>query len=94
MKIRSNGKVYRSTSEWQEILADYRASGVKMSEYCIRHGIATQSLSKAERRYGASEPDTRSFVELLPIDSRKSEPSSVGYRVELDLGCSMVLRIR
>jgi transposase-like protein len=94
MKIRSNGRVYRTESEWRKILADYSESGLKLSDYCSRHGIVSQSLSKAQRRYGDGEFRNRPLVEIVSIDRAKLEGSSFGYRVELDLGSSMVLRIR
>ncbi len=94
MQIRSNGRVYRSEAEWRTILSDYSASGVKMSEYCSRHGIAIQSMSKALQRYSTGAPAHKSFVEVLPIAEREASASWSGYRVELDLGNSLVLRIR
>ena len=54
MKVRSNGRVYRSETEWRAILADYQESGSSQAEYCRRHGIALQSFSKAMSRYANS----------------------------------------
>lgn len=94
MKIRSNGSVYRSDAEWREIISDYSASGLTVSDYSAEHGIRSESLSKAMRRYSDVKPSQESFIEVGNVVEPDGQVATSGYRVELDLGGSMVLRIR
>ena len=94
MKVRSNGRVYRSETEWRAILADHQESGSSQTEYCRRHGIALQSFSKAMSRYATREELPESFVEVLRGAGGEARGALSCYRVELDLGSSIVLRIR
>jgi len=83
----------RSQKEWQDIVADYRRSGLSLSEYGRKHGISPSSLWYAIGRHGQQQQSTKSFVEIMPITNPKQEPTVRGCRVELELGSSMVLRI-
>ena len=94
MKIRSNGSVYRSDAEWREIISDYSASGLTVSDYSAEHGIRSESLSKAMRRYSDVKPSQESFIEVGNVGEPDGQVATSGYREELDLGGSMVLRIR
>lgn len=94
MKIRSNGRVYRSDAEWREIISDFSASGLTVSDYSSQHGIRSESLSKAMRRYSDDKPTRESFMEVGSVGEPDGQVATSVYRVELDLGGSMVLRIR
>ena len=94
MKIRSNGSVYRSDAEWREIISDFSASGLTVSDYSSQHGIRSESLSKAMRRYSDEKPAQESFIEVGSVGEPDGRVATTVYRVELNLGGSMVLGIR
>ena len=56
----------RSQKEWQEIVADYRQSGLSISEYGRRRDISLSSLHDAIHRQGKQGQRIKSFVEILP----------------------------
>ena len=94
MKIGSKGQVYRSAEGWRELIREYEQSGMKQAEYCGSKGIAQASFCEALSRYGKKEPTCESFIEVLHSAGVKGQERTLGYRVELELGSSMVLRIR
>ncbi len=100
MKIQSNGKVRRTTSEWEAIFADFAASGLSVSAFCRREQIAKSSFSKRrsrrENKAVAPSPKAARFVELTPSQSSgsavASAPVVAGHRFELELPGGVVLR--
>lgn len=94
MKIRSNGKVFRSESEWNAITLDYRRSGLTLLDYCQQHGIAKSSLFKALNRKAEHHTPEESFIEIAQGHQSTNKAQESEFRVELCLGESIVLRIR
>ncbi len=100
MKIQSNGKVRRTTSEWEAIFADFAASGLSVSAFCRREQIAKSSFSKRrsrrENKTVAPSPKAARFVELTPAEpsgpATTSTPEAHGPRFELELPGGVVLR--
>jgi len=85
----------RTRSEWCRILSEYEGSGQTQGTFCAERGIAYSSFCNWRKRLieeGSSSP----LIEL-PIDvaSRafSHQPDS-GWRIELEMGEGMVLRIR
>ncbi len=94
MRIRSDGKVLRSESEWHAIVLDYRKSGLGQSDYCQQHGIAKSSLFKALSSKTKPQSPEESFIEIVQGHQSNNKAQESEFRVELCLGESIVLRIR
>ena len=100
MKVQSNGKVRRTSSEWDAIFADFAASGLSVSAFCRREKIAKSSFSKRrsrrEKKAVAPSPKAARFVELTHSQPSgpavASVPAGAGTRFELELPGGAVLR--
>ncbi len=84
----------KSREEWVELMAAYEAGDLPQREFCERHEVAYSTFgywrkqlhSPAVQSARTSEP----LLELSPLaldDVRK-------WRVELDLGSGVMLRVR
>lgn len=104
MKESKNPRGAKSGLSWREIVGDFKQSGLEADEYCKLHNISKPDLSKAIYSY---DPDRRarrnkpaknflpnSFVEVSSDHLFEKSLTASVYRVELELGSSIVLRIR
>ena len=100
MKVQSNGKVRRTSSEWDAIFADFAASGLSVSAFCRREQIAKSSFSKRRARRESKSvaplPKAAQFVELTPAEPSGSATTSTleahAHRFEIELPGGVVLR--
>jgi len=84
----------KSREEWAELMAAYEAGDLTQREFCKRHGVAysafgywrKQLRSPSDLLSGTSE----SLLELSPL----ALGDTPQWRVELDLGSGLVLRLR
>ena len=86
MKVRSNGRVRRTESEWLEILSRYESSGLSARAFAAREGVSLASLHRWRKRLAAGRG---SFVELVP-----SVEAASGWGVEIRLPNGIELRFR
>jgi len=89
MQVLSNGRVRRTTAEWQAILDRYARSGLSAAAFCEQEGLSTSSLLRWRSRLPAASPG---FV-ALDVPSRPSSESEA-WSVELELPGQIVLRVR
>jgi transposase-like protein len=87
----------RTRAEWKQILSDYEASGLTQRRFCDEHGVAYSSFCNWRKRL--SQENGASPLIELPMDLKVAEMSGTNdsasdWRVELDLGQGMVVRIR
>ena len=66
MQVQTNGKVRRSSAEWQAIFDRFEASGLSMIAFCRREGLAKGTFSKWKHRLEESDGEEAAFVELTP----------------------------
>jgi len=99
MQIQSNGKVRRTSLEWDEIFAEFEASGRSVAAFCRRKKIPKSTFGKRrlarERRPATRGAKPARFVELTPDRSTSSSvPTTVvdTYAFELLLPGGAVLR--
>ena len=83
MKTMRNGKIRRSRAEWEELISQYRESGVSKDAFCKREGVSRSSFGVWHRKLGGESGD---FVEVAPPRSR--------WDIELELPGSVLLRMR
>jgi putative transposase len=81
----------RNRDEWQRLVASYEASGMTQRAFCVQHDLAYSSFCywRKQLRTAAAAQDVVPLVELPALAS--SEPA---WRVEVDLGQGVVLRLR
>ena len=88
MRVRSNGRVDRTPSEWREIISRFEQSGLSIIAFCQRESLTESSF----RRWRAKlAPQMESFVEL-GIPAVGTERSA--WTMELEFPGNVVLRVR
>lgn len=85
MKIRSNGKIYRTLEEWEEIIRRYELSGQSPLDFCEAESIAATTLYKWRKRLRGtrSEMTRGDFVEAKGLSLPRSDSS---YEITLKGG--------
>lgn len=80
----------RSLGQWQTILSEQQASGLKQQRFCEQEGISYGSFQTWRKRLmsAAAEPE---FVEI-PC-SQYALPLESGLTVRLELGACVVLEL-
>ncbi len=84
----------KSREQWVELMLAYEAGTLSQREFCERHEVAystfgywrKQLCSPAVKPVRPSEP----LLELSPLVSNEATE----WRVQLDLGCGVMLRVR
>ena len=93
MRVQSNGKVRRSLAEWQQIFGRFETSGLSMTAFCRREGLAKGTFSKWKQRMEESGGEPASFVEWsAPVPP--SSPTLEAGEFELALPGGVILRWR
>lgn len=88
MRVQRNGKVKRSASEWQSILARFEKSGLSQASFCRREKLAKGSFSNWKKRLEDLGDETPPFVELsrteatsLPEEAKALEAGELELRL-------------
>jgi transposase-like protein len=86
----------RSRAEWKRLMAEYEAGEVSQRAFCAQHGLAYSSFGYWRKQLrGALPADDRrmpALVELPALPRLSVEPAP--WRIELELGEGIVLRVR
>jgi len=86
----------RSREEWERLMIEYEAGEVSQRVFCAQRGLAYSSFGYWRKRLrGALPAGARSMpalVELSAVPRLTVEPPS--WRIELELGEGIVLRVR
>ena len=93
MSNTANSNTRRSRSAWEQLMAQYEAGDVSQRIFCEQHGLAYSTFGywrKQLRRPVHNENQPASLIELPLLSTDESR----GWRVELDLGKGMVLRLK
>jgi hypothetical protein len=76
MQLSSNGYVQRSATQWNEIIARYRHSGLGSRDFCAAEGLVPRTFEKWERRLRRKDGQKGQFVEV-PSPAVEREPWAV-----------------
>ena len=80
-------------AEWEALMARYEISDLTQREFCVQQGLAYSSFCywrKCLRTIEAVENSTSALIELPSLPSSELRT----WRIELDLGGGVVLRMR
>lgn len=83
----------RSRADWEALMARYEISDLTQREFCAQQGLAYSSFCywrKRLRTPEAVEECEPALIELPSLPSSKLR----SWRIELDLGQGVVLRMR
>ncbi|MGI9285274.1 MAG: IS66 family insertion sequence element accessory protein TnpA [Pseudomonadales bacterium] len=83
---------YRSSSEWQALLAAFKTSGQTVSAFCAQQDISSASFYRWRTRLSAEgDSPVPSFIDVSP--SAVSLPPAPGtWCIELNIGNGITLR--
>lgn len=83
----------RSRTEWEHLMASYEAGSQTQREFCSEHGIAYSSFCYWRKRLHRAATNESTLPTLIELPGLTEEDAPV-WRIELDLGAGIVLRIR
>lgn len=83
----------RSREAWAELMAAYEASDATQRAFCVEHGVAYSTFCYWRRRLRREETADDQAPRLVELPVLAGSGSGA-WRVELDLGDGLVLRLR
>lgn len=83
----------RSADAWAQLMAEYEASNMTQREFCAQRALAYSTFGYWRKRLRQSVPAKAQAEPLfeLPVLPMNRDPA---WRVELDLGEGVVLRLK
>jgi len=95
MRALADGRVRRSSAEWQAVIAEFEASGLSALAFCRRAGVSRAAFTRWRQQLkGAVSPEAEgAFVEMptaVPAGTRSLSPGEM----ELSLPGGVQLRWR
>ena len=85
----------RSRAEWEELMSAYETSDLPQREFCRVNGVSYSTFGYWRKRLRTAAVDAvDATASLLDVTSLVSGAEEVPWRVELDLGGGLVLRLR
>lgn len=81
----------RSRTEWAQLMTDYEAGSLTQRAFCTEHELAYSSFCYWRKQLRElAEVQTPALIEL-PVSTTPATPS---WRIEIELGAGMIVRIR
>jgi transposase-like protein len=86
-------KPRHSRSGWEQLMAQYEASGLKQRMFCEQHGLAYSTFCywRKQLRQSTSIEKHSTHLFEIPMLPVEKDPD---WRVELDLGYGVTLRMK
>jgi len=85
----------KSRAQWDELMVAYEAGDLSQREFCKRHEVAYSTFGYWRKRLRSPvEPLARASEPLLELSPFGLGEDTAQWRVELDLGTGLVLRLR
>ena len=94
MQVLADGRVRRTSGEWEKILARYRKSNLPIAAFCEKEEISRSAFATWKRRLGGGRKKSPAFVEITrPTRKPSTAPiASEETTFELDLPGGVTLR--
>jgi hypothetical protein len=95
---RRRTRVMRTQDQWKDLLEEFNTSGLTRAAFCKKQRIATSSLYRWQQLFSNRGSDA-DFIDVTEPLANVPKSHSVPVRdndwqVELELGSSIVLRLR
>ena len=92
--VNKRRRIQRSESEWRELFTRFDQSGQTREAFCAEQGVVLSSFIRWRRKLRPSSRRPSAVVQepvFVELASKREEPH---WEVELELGASVVLRLR
>jgi len=83
----------RSRGEWESLMERFEAGGLSQRAFCAQEGVAYSSFCYWRRKLRAAEAAEMVPAPLIELPALTTM-AAPAWRVELDLGQGLVLRVR
>jgi transposase-like protein len=90
MQTQANGRVKRSSADWQAIMKQYEGSGRSRAAFCRSQSISPSTFDVWYRRLRSKKTAAPDFVELKPT----AEAAIGGWSIEIELPDGTLARMR
>ena len=81
----------RNHAEWERLMDDYERSELTQRAFCTQHDLAYSSFCYWRKRLRTPSAAAAATLIELPMEPAEAIPS---WRIEIDLGQGVVLRLR
>ena len=87
--------IYRSCAEWPRLLAEYEAGDTTQRDFCAERGLTYSLFCRWRRRLRTEALDDGPVGPLIELPTLSGLSAGPGdWRVELELGSGVVLRLK
>lgn len=93
MSNTTGSNIRRDRAAWEQLMAQYEAGHISQRLFCEQHGIAYSTFGYWRKQLRQSAPLEKSSAALVELPMLPREPAQA-WRVELDLGQGVVLRLK
>jgi hypothetical protein len=83
----------RSRAQWEQLMTDYENGSLSQQAFCDQHDVAYSSFCYWRKRLRMPVKDAPAQSPLIELPALVSA-SLPTWRIELDLGSGIILRIR
>jgi len=85
----------KSRSEWVELMSAYEAGDLPQRAFCERHAVAYSTFGYWRKQLGSQGLPVACTTEpLVELSAFGFADDTAPWRVELELGCGVKLRVR
>jgi hypothetical protein len=85
--------IRRSRAEWEQLMSDYENGSLSQRAFCDQHDVAYSSFCYWRKQLRMPVMDAPKLSSLIELPALMSD-TAPNWRIELDLGAGMILRIR
>jgi hypothetical protein len=101
-QAQSPSRTRRSATQWQALIDNFETSPLSLTDYCKRNAIASSGFYYWKKRlsqhaHTPAPKQPKPFIELIAPNFATQQLTNAetgGWRMELELGHGMILRVR
>ena len=83
-----------SRAHWLELIQAYEEGKESQVEFCDRHGVGHSTFCKWRKRLREERVEFEMVEPFVELSAVSTLPVEASWRVELDLGNGMILRVK
>lgn len=91
MRVGADGKVFRSSAEWLEVIGRFEESGQSGSEFCKSAGIVESTLYKWRKKLRPSDEPKLELIEAKIPQRLVVQDSNEPYEIRVKSGRAIIV---